>query len=68
LVEPAGPIAAADVAALSAAWVLPASRAGDRGFVAETWHWRLVFLGLLPLIAIAGRSPPARSARSPPIR
>ena len=24
------------------------------GFVAETWHWRFVFLGLLPLIAIAG--------------
>jgi len=24
------------------------------GFVAEAWHWRLVFLGLLPLIAVAG--------------
>ncbi|MEW5990731.1 MAG: MFS transporter [Chloroflexota bacterium] len=42
-------------ATLSAAWVLPGV-AGPvvAGFVAEVWHWRLVFLGLLPLIAIAG--------------
>jgi MFS family permease len=42
-------------ATLSAAWVLPGI-AGPvvAGFVAEVWHWRLVFLGLLPLIAIAG--------------
>jgi MFS family permease len=24
------------------------------GFVAETWHWRLVFLGLLPFILVSG--------------
>ena len=42
-------------ALLSAAWVLPGVLGPViAGFVAETWHWRLVFLGLLPLIAIAG--------------
>ena len=42
-------------ATLSAAWVLPGvAGPAVAGFVAETWHWRLVFLGLLPLIAVAG--------------
>jgi MFS family permease len=42
-------------ATLSAAWVLPGvAGPAIAGFVAETWHWRLVFLGLLPLIAVAG--------------
>lgn len=42
-------------ATLSAAWVLPGVVGpAIAGFVAETWHWRLVFLGLLPLIAVAG--------------
>jgi MFS family permease len=42
-------------AVLSAAWVVPGLLGpGIAGFVAQTWHWRLVFLGLLPLIAIAG--------------
>jgi len=42
-------------ATLSAAWVLPGVFGPVvAGFVAEIWHWRLVFLGLLPLIAIAG--------------
>jgi MFS family permease len=42
-------------ATLSAAWVLPGVMGpAIAGFVAETWHWRLVFLGLLPLIAVAG--------------
>jgi MFS family permease len=42
-------------AMLSAAWVLPGVMGpAIAGFVAETWHWRLVFLGLLPLLAIAG--------------
>ncbi len=42
-------------ATLSGAWIVP-GLAGPAiaGFVAETWHWRFVFLGLLPLIAIAG--------------
>jgi MFS family permease len=42
-------------ATLSAAWVVPGLVGpAIAGFVAETWHWRVVFLGLLPLIAIAG--------------
>jgi MFS family permease len=41
-------------ATLSTAWVLPGVIGPSlAGIVAETWHWRLVFLGLLPLIAIA---------------
>ncbi|MBI2763706.1 MAG: MFS transporter [Chloroflexi bacterium] len=42
-------------ATLSGAWVVPGLIGpAIAGFVAETWHWRAVFLGLLPLIAIAG--------------
>lgn len=42
-------------AMLSAAWVLPGVFGPViAGFVAETWHWRLIFLGLLPLLAVAG--------------
>ncbi|MES2211220.1 MAG: MFS transporter [Chloroflexota bacterium] len=42
-------------ATLSGAWVVPGLVGpAIAGFVAETWHWRAVFLGLLPLIAIAG--------------
>jgi len=42
-------------ATLSAAWVLPGVFGPViAGFVAETWHWRLVFLGLLPLILVSG--------------
>ncbi|HLX33907.1 MAG TPA: MFS transporter [Candidatus Limnocylindrales bacterium] len=42
-------------ALLSTAWLVP-GLAGPAiaGFVAETWSWRLVFLGLLPLIVISG--------------
>ncbi|HEX5015663.1 MAG TPA: MFS transporter [Candidatus Limnocylindrales bacterium] len=41
-------------AVLSTAWVLPGLLApGIAGAVAEVFHWRLVFLGLLPLIALA---------------
>jgi len=41
-------------ATLSTAWVLPGVIGPSlAGIVAETWHWRLVFLGLLPLIAVA---------------
>ncbi|MBI3745209.1 MAG: MFS transporter [Chloroflexi bacterium] len=42
-------------AMLSAAWVVPGLVGpAIAGFVAQTWHWRVVFLGLLPLIALAG--------------
>jgi len=42
-------------ATLSGAWVVPGLIGpAIAGFVAETWHWRVVFLGLLPLIALAG--------------
>ncbi|MBF8290169.1 MAG: transporter [Chloroflexi bacterium] len=42
-------------ATLSGAWVVPGLVGpAIAGLVAETWHWRAVFLGLLPLIAIAG--------------
>jgi len=41
-------------ATLSTAWVLPGVIGPSlAGVVAETFHWRLVFLGLLPLIAVA---------------
>ena len=41
-------------ATLSTAWVLPGVIGPTlAAFVAETWHWRLVFLGLLPIIAVA---------------
>lgn len=61
-------------AVLSAAWVLPGVVGpAIAGFVAETWHWRLVFLGLLPLLAIAGtvairamRAIPDQPAAKPP--
>ncbi|MEO8207897.1 MAG: MFS transporter [Chloroflexota bacterium] len=42
-------------ATLSGAWVVPGLIGpAIAGFVAETWHWRVVFLGLLPLLALAG--------------
>jgi len=42
-------------AMLSTAWLLPGlAGPGIAGFVAETWTWRLVFLGLLPLIVVSG--------------
>jgi MFS family permease len=42
-------------ATLSTAWVLPGVIGpAISGAVAEHLHWRLVFLGLLPLIAVAG--------------
>jgi len=42
-------------ATLSTAWVLPGVIGPAlSGLVAQTLHWRLVFLGLLPLIALAG--------------
>jgi MFS family permease len=42
-------------ATLSTAWILPGVFGpGVAGFVAETFHWRLVFLGLLPLILVSG--------------
>ncbi len=42
-------------ATLSGAWVVPGLIGpAIAGFVAETWHWRAVFLGLLPLITLAG--------------
>lgn len=41
-------------ATLSTAWVLPGVIGpGLAGVVAESLHWRLVFLGLLPLVAVA---------------
>jgi MFS family permease len=41
-------------ATISTAWVLPGI-IGPKvaAFVAQTFHWRVVFLGLLPLIAVA---------------
>ena len=42
-------------ATLSAAWVIPGLIGpAIAGLVAQTWHWRAVFLGLLPLILVAG--------------
>lgn len=41
-------------ATLSTAWVVPGVLGpGLAGVVAESLHWRLVFLGLLPLVAVA---------------
>ena len=41
-------------ATLSTAWVVPGVIGPTiAAFVADTWHWRLVFIGLLPIIAIA---------------
>jgi MFS family permease len=41
-------------ATLSTAWVLPGVFGPAlAGFVADTFHWRFVFLGLLPLIAVS---------------
>lgn len=41
-------------ATLSTAWVLPGVIGpGLAGVVAESLHWRLVFLGLLPLVVVA---------------
>ena len=51
-------------ATLSTAWVLPGVIGpAIAGVVAETFHWRLVFLGLLPLIAVAGAHDPAGHRR-----
>lgn len=42
-------------ATMSTAWVLPGILGpGIAGIVAETFSWRWIFLGLLPLIAISG--------------
>ena len=42
-------------ATLSTAWILPGILGpAIAGIVAETWSWRLVFLGLLPLLAVSG--------------
>ncbi|MEA2518456.1 MAG: hypothetical protein QOF49_536 [Chloroflexota bacterium] len=41
-------------ATLSTAWVLPGVIGPTlAAFVADTWHWRVVFFGLLPIIAVA---------------
>jgi MFS family permease len=41
-------------ATLSTAWVLPGVIGPTlAAFVADTWNWRLVFIGLLPIIAVA---------------
>ncbi len=59
-------------ATLSTAWVIPGVIGPSlAGIVAETLNWRLVFLGLLPLIAIAVVADPARDplrGRRPPTR
>jgi len=42
-------------ATLSSAWILPGVIGpAIAGTIGETLHWRLVFLGLLPLVALAG--------------
>jgi MFS family permease len=42
-------------AMLSTAWILPGVLGpAIAGVVAEVFHWRLIFLGLLPLIVISG--------------
>jgi MFS family permease len=42
-------------ATLSTAWILPGILGpAIAGVVAETWSWRLIFLGLLPLLAVSG--------------
>jgi MFS family permease len=54
-------------ATLSTAWVLPGVIGPTvAAVVAETFHWRVVFLGLLPLIAIAAAMTlPAMAAVDP---
>ena len=54
-------------ATLSTAWVLPGVIGPTvAAVVAETFHWRVVFLGLLPLIAIAAAMTlPAMAAVGP---
>lgn len=54
-------------ATLSTAWVLPGVIGPAlAGLVAETLHWRLVFLGLLPLVGVAAAMTlPAVSAVRP---
>lgn len=42
-------------ATMSTAWILPGILGpGVAGIVAEAFSWRLIFLGLLPLIAVSG--------------
>jgi len=55
-------------AVLSSAWVLPAILGPTpSGWVADTFSWRWVFLGLLPLVIIAGViATPALRALGPP--
>ena len=58
-------------AVLSTAWILPGVFGpAVAGFVAETFHWRYVFLGLLPLIVVSGsmayRGLRAMGATTPP--
>ncbi len=61
-------------ATLSGAWVVPGLIGpAIAGFVAEAWHWRVVFLGLLPLLTFAGilairamRSIPKTADAGPP--
>jgi MFS family permease len=54
-------------ATLSTAWVLPGVIGPTvAAVVAETFHWRIVFLGLLPLIAVAAAlTLPAMAAVGP---
>jgi MFS family permease len=55
-------------ATLSTAWVLPGVIGpAVSGIVAEQLHWRLVFLGLLPLIAVSGGLTLPALARSIPV-
>jgi MFS family permease len=55
-------------ATLSTAWVLPGVIGpAISGVVAEQLHWRIVFLGLLPLIAFAGALTLPALSRSRPI-
>ncbi len=55
-------------ATLSTAWVLPGVIGPAlSGIVAEQFHWRFVFLGLLPLIAVAGTLTLPALRRSVPI-
>ncbi|HEX5588741.1 MAG TPA: MFS transporter [Candidatus Limnocylindrales bacterium] len=42
-------------AIMSAAWVLPGvAGPAVAGLIAEFWHWRVIFLGLLPFIVLSG--------------
>ena len=55
-------------ATLSTAWVLPGVIGPAlSGIVAEQFHWRFVFLGLLPLIVVAGALTLPALRRSVPI-